>query len=105
PQRLGDHPAVDRLDAGGQGFHVVGEVGQQAVRTFVVKVREVEVDDVPVKAIADVEERQVGDAADQRFLEELENAFECDAGHGPGEKPNQAFKAVFRQVTDDEPFQ
>ena len=53
--------------------------------------------DVAVEAIAQVEERQVDDAADERFLKELENALEEDAGTDKADNEGQRQEAVVGQ--------
>ena len=83
-ERLGDHLAEQRLDAGAQHLHVVGEAGHQLVRALLAELVDVQVDDVAVEAIAQVEQGQIDDAADQRFLPELEEALDGHRRPPPG---------------------
>ena len=96
-QRLGDQLAEQRLEAGSQRFHVVGEAGHQFAGAVLAELIDVEMNGVAVEAIAEIKKRQIDDTADQRFLGELEETLDRRADDDEADEPHQRLIAVGRR--------
>jgi hypothetical protein len=57
------------------------------MRAFLAEIVDVQMDDVPIEAVAQVEQRQIDDATNQAFLAKLKEAFEPDADHDEADDP------------------
>ncbi len=82
-------------------FHVVGEAGHQLAGALVAELVDIEMDDVAIEAIAQVEQRQIDDAANQRLLGEFKEAFDDDAADDQEDHPGQGAEAIGRQESVD----
>ena len=92
-ERLADDPSIKHADADAERLHVIGQVGHHPVAALVVELPDIEVNDIAINAAPQVAQL-IGDAADERFLQKLEYAAECDGRDDDAEKRRQSGKLV-----------